>query len=298
MMKTPIWFLIPLMLVMAALAWMLFFSAPETPSVAVPMVDAPAAPLATTPVPEVRFPVPEAETNVDDSAAPVAAPLPPLGESDPAFRAALLARYGEVPLGRWLMPNALIPRIVVSLDSLDQPASIALRMRPLAHVPGLFVVAGEGRQLAISEDNARRYDPYVELLMAVDADALAALYFGYYPLFQQAYEDLGYPGLHFNDRVVDILDHLLETPVLAAPPALKRPKVLYQFADAETEARSWGQKTLIRIGPAHQRQVMQQLDALRTAITRVPGAATRVAADDDEAPALEANQTDALDATP
>ena len=38
------------------------------------------------------------------------------------------------------------------------------------------------------------------------------MYKQYYPLFQQAYVDLGYPEGYFNDRLVEVIDHLLATP--------------------------------------------------------------------------------------
>ena len=41
---------------------------------------------------------------------------------------------------------------------------------------------------------------------------MAVVYERLYPLFQQAYEDLGYPGKYFNDRLVEVIDHLLQTP--------------------------------------------------------------------------------------
>jgi len=48
--------------------------------------------------------------------------------------------------------------------------------------------------------------------MTLDNHKLIAVYVEYYPLFQQAYDDLGYPSAYFNDRLVEVIDHLLETP--------------------------------------------------------------------------------------
>ena len=50
---------------------------------------------------------------------------------------------------------------------------------------------------------------------SVDTGRLAALYVRFYPLFQQAYRDLGYPNGYFNDRLVEVIDHLLVTPEIA-----------------------------------------------------------------------------------
>ena len=49
----------------------------------------------------------------------------------------------------------------------------------------------------------------------------AALYRRLYPLFQQAYAELGYPTGHFNDRLVEVVDHLLAAPEPTQPPAVQ-----------------------------------------------------------------------------
>jgi len=103
-------------------------------------------------------------------------------------------------------------------------------------------------------------------VQAADVKSLAALYRRLYPLFQQAYEDLGYPGKYFNDRLVEVIDHLLETPEIAAPIPLEQPRVFYTYADASLEARSAGQKLLIRMGPANARIVKAKLRELRAEI--------------------------------
>ncbi|MGH8487811.1 MAG: DUF3014 domain-containing protein, partial [Gammaproteobacteria bacterium] len=41
---------------------------------------------------------------------------------------------------------------------------------------------------------------------------------------------------------------------------------LYQFADPEVEKRSWGQKTLIRMGPANAAAVKAKLREIRASI--------------------------------
>jgi len=42
-------------------------------------------------------------------------------------------------------------------------------------------------------------------------------YFKLYSLFQQSYEDLGYPGQYFNDRLVEVIDDMLRAPEVQAP---------------------------------------------------------------------------------
>ena len=96
---------------------------------------------------------------------------------------------------------------------------------------------------------------------------LGALYIRYYPLFQEAYEDLGYPGQYFNDRLVQVIDHLLQTPEVRGPIQLKQGRVFYEYADPALEARSAGQKLLLRMGAANEALVKQKLRELRVVVT-------------------------------
>ncbi|HQT27434.1 MAG TPA: DUF3014 domain-containing protein, partial [Burkholderiales bacterium] len=82
----------------------------------------------------------------------------------------------------------------------------------------------------------------------VDAGKLVEIYIRLYPLFQQAYEELGYPKKYFNDRLMTALDNLLDAPDAREPVRLVRPKVFYLFADQDLEDRSIGQRILMRVG--------------------------------------------------
>jgi hypothetical protein len=103
----------------------------------------------------------------------------------------------------------------------------------------------------------------VKLAQAVDAKQLVALYVYFYPLFQQAYEELGYPKKYFNDRLVEAIDDFLAAPEVSGPVKLVRPKVMYEFADPALEALSAGQKILIRMGPENAALIKTKLRDLR-----------------------------------
>ena len=53
----------------------------------------------------------------------------------------------------------------------------------------------------------------------VEAKRLVAAYVQLYPLFQAAYQELGYPHGYFNDRLVQAIDDLLATPDVAGAAA-------------------------------------------------------------------------------
>jgi hypothetical protein len=107
----------------------------------------------------------------------------------------------------------------------------------------------------------------IAMVERIDMLEIASFYRRYYPLFQDAYDRLGNPrARYFNDRLIDVIDHLLATPVPDEPLALARPKVLYVYADPELEALSSGQKAMLRIGRENAARVKAQLREFRSAI--------------------------------
>jgi hypothetical protein len=86
-------------------------------------------------------------------------------------------------------------------------------------------------------------------------------------LFQDAYVALGYPDGYFNDRLVEVIDHLLETPEVNDPIELVRPHVLYEYSDPNLEALSSGQKLLLRMGSDNAARIKGTLRELRVLVT-------------------------------
>ena len=81
------------------------------------------------------------------------------------------------------------------------------------------------------------------------------------------YEDLGYPNAYFNDRMIDVINHLIATPEVNDPIILHRPHVLYEFIHPELEALSSGQKILIRLGSRNSIKVKQFLIEFKALIS-------------------------------
>ena len=195
------------------------------------------------------------------------APLPPLADSDGPLGAAVATLLKSATLPELFYPDRLAHRWVATIDNLPRE-QVAAEVRALRPPGGPLATRGEDASLAIAPDNAARYARYMELLAAVDVGQAAALYRRFYPLLQQAYEDLGYPGQYFNDRVVAVIDHLLATPDVAEPIRLVHPSVMYKFADPKLESLSAGQKAMLRIGRDNAAAVKAKLRALRAEIAR------------------------------
>lgn len=206
---------------------------------------------------------------VSESAAsrPNLVPLPPLDESDEYLKIEIVDIFGE-SVEDLLAESGLIERIVATIDSLPR-SHVAERIRPVGRLASPFLVDGldTSGMDRISPDNYRRYDILVGMVAAADQQHIAELYRRYYPLFQKAYVELGYPDGYFNDRLVEVIDHLLETPDVVDPVAVIRPHVLYEYEDARLEALSSGQKLLLRMGNEHATTVKNALRSLREQVT-------------------------------
>jgi hypothetical protein len=132
------------------------------------------------------------------------------------------------------------------------------------------VANGDEVHATLDPQNFARYRPMVAVVDKLDMQRLASVYIRFYPLFQDAYQDLGYPNGYFNDRLVQVIDSLLAAPTPAGPVDLVRPNVMYMFADPALEARPAGQKLLIRMGPENAEAIKAKLKELRAAITAAP----------------------------
>lgn len=242
------------------------------PAVVVP-AQAPAEPepaLLTGPQPT-EYPIEAIET----PAAPPAPALPALADADPYMGKAVTGLLGRKNVLTFMQLDGFARRIVATVDNLAR-SHVAPALWPVNPTPGRFGTLGEpgttGQQ--INPDNSLRYTPFVLFVESIDPAKAVALYVQLYPLFQQTYEELGYPGRYFNDRLVAVLDHLLATPVPAETPrvalvdvkgpiASVRPWVRYEFVDPKLQAMSSGQKILLRMGPVNHRRLNAQLIEIR-----------------------------------
>jgi len=236
--------------------------APAAPATPPSAPEQPAAPAVAAPAPEIEHPV-EAPKAPPGEIVP---PLPGLRDSDPAARDELIGLFGAKAFAAYFYPEKIILRIVATVDNLPRHAAPA-RMMPVKPVAGQFEILGSDEQTVISPKNAARYTPYVRIAQAVDAKKLVAVYSRFYPLFQEAYRQLGYPNGYFNDRLIQCIDDLLAAPEPDGPIKLAQPKVLYEFADPDLEARSAGQKIMIRMGLDNERKIKAKLREIRSALT-------------------------------
>lgn len=189
--------------------------------------------------------------------------LPPLDGSDAGIASALSGLTGGDELPALLVRPQIVARIVATIDTLPRH-ELGSRMLPLRTPKGSFVTHEVDGQILMDQRNEARYAPYMQLVGQIDPQTVVTWYVRNYPLFQQAYQQLGYPKGYFNDRLVAVIDDLLAAPESAQPAALVHSKGGYAYADPTMESLSAGQRLLLRTGSTNEAKIKVKLRAIRS----------------------------------
>lgn len=213
---------------------------------------------------------------IDALAAPDAA-LPALADSDARVMKALAELLGGKNASAYLRSDGMVRRFVATVDNLAREHAPASAW-PVQPTGQRFITEGpQGGVQTIAANNAARYNGMVLLAETVDPAKAATVYARLYPLFQKAYEELGFPGRYFNDRLIAVIDHLLQAPEPSGPVQVRlvevkgdvpsqRPWVRYEYVDPKLESLSSGQKIMVRMGPENERKLKASLRGFRQQI--------------------------------
>jgi hypothetical protein len=241
----------------AALVYFLVLKKPEKP--------APAAPA----IPETAAPAVEDKAPARPGLEPLAFPAVPLAASDAAVREFAAALSVDPEFAKWLLTKDLIRKFVVSVDN------VANGLSPKSHIDffalkGGFRVARTRQGTFVDPASYTRYATVVGIIQSLDATAAARLYRATEPLIQEAYNELGYPGVDFDDTLIRAMGELLETPVVDGSIRLE-PKVLsFAMTDPALEGLSAAQKQLLRLGPKGVQAAHDKVLALAAALGIAP----------------------------
>lgn len=235
---------------------------PPAPVVVEEAPPAEADALVRNPLPE-PAPLPEP----DPFTALLPDPLPALDASDAVMLKLAEFLLGQPELLALIVPQEVIRRIVITVETLPT-RSVPQNRLPLTPPEGRFLAVKDGEAWVIDGANFARYGRHAALMGRLDARRVVDAYVHLYPLFQNAYRELGNPKAYFNDRLILAIDDLLATPEVRGPLRLIQPTVFYQYADPQIEALSAGQRLLLRMGPANAAAIKEKLAELRRELLR------------------------------
>lgn len=220
----------------------------SAPAVAAVSSDTPVA-VAPTPIEVPAVAVPETpEIN-----------LPPLNESDSFVLDGLRAMQNGVALVRLLANEQLVRKFVVYVENVSRGGfpQTELPYRPLGKE---MPVSNIDDNLYVMDPSAHaRFDDVVNTFVALDTQQAMVFYRALSPLFQQAYAEIGFRDVNFDDTMRRALTRVISASDVEGPLQLVKPKVMYLYADSRIETLSAVNKQLVRLGPENSEKLKDKL---------------------------------------
>lgn len=194
-------------------------------------------PVELAPEPELN----EDETNVIE--------LPTLTDSDPFVFEILQTLQNGMALVNALAEDQIVRKFVVFVENISRGEF------PQTGLP----YKGLGQEMPVSEidDNLfvmdqvahSRFDQVVSTFVETDTDSAVIIYHMLSPLFQQAYAEIGFRNVSFDETLRAAINNVLRTTNMEGPYQLVKPSVMYLYADSSVENLAEVHKQLLRIGP-------------------------------------------------
>ena len=231
---------------------------PDEP-VAEVLIQAPVVPEAV--IPEAVEPEPEPQT----SSVSTPPPLPKLDNSDDFIRERLLLISNKPEFAKWVKTDDLLRRTASYADGLSNGVLLS-KIFPLSAPEGKFATHSSDGTIWLNAGNYERYDRTINTLISLPMDSMAKMFHFTRPLLENAFSEMGYNPRQMDGIILQAIDVILATPIVAEPIRLTRDSVVYKFADPALESLLPLQKQLLRTGPENTKRIQQQAKALREAL--------------------------------
>jgi hypothetical protein len=188
------------------------------------------------------------EEPVEETAANVVQ-LPTLNNSDSFVFDGLRAMQNGAAIVQLLAQDQIVRKFVVFVENISRGEfpQTGLPYRALGQE---MPVRNIDENLFIMEESAHaRFDDIVQTFVSMDTDAALTLYRTLSPLFQQAYAEIGFRNVSFDDTLRSAINNIVRTTNMEGPYQLVKPSVMFLYADASIENLQEVHKQLLRIGP-------------------------------------------------
>ena len=223
------------------------------------VIQAPVVPEAV--IPEAVEPEPEPPT----SSVSTPPPLPKLDNSDDFIRERLLLISNKPEFAKWVKTDDLLRRTASYADGLSNGVLLS-KIFPLSAPEGKFATHSSDGTIWLNAGNYERYDRTINTLTSLPMDSMAKMFHFTRPLLENAFSEMGYNPRQMDGIILQAIDVILATPIVAEPIRLTRDSVVYKFADPALESLLPLQKQLLRTGPENTKRIQQQAKALREAL--------------------------------
>lgn len=191
--------------------------------------------------------------------------LPSLDNSDAmaltaAQQLSALPQYASL-----LVKEEIIRNLVVFVDNFSRGELVA-NFSPLSKPSEPFSIMEVERKIFLNPESYNRYNLYAEIINSINIESAINQYRTLKPLFDEAYQEIGYPDESFDNRLYEAIELVLYTPIIREPIALVAPSAMYKFADPELEALPDAQKLLMRMGPDNILKLRAKMQQIQTAL--------------------------------
>ena len=252
--------------IVSYLAYTLMQDDPKSTVVSTPIeIPAPEPVETPPPIPEPEVEVVEEVEMAEPSPEVVEKPafiLPRLDDSDGLIRDGVVTLTRHEGINYWVRPSELVRKIVVLVDNAAN-GGIAREAASVLGPDQPFVAKQLSEKVSLMDDvSYARYNQVTDVFVSLDSRRAAEFYQLLEPLFQEAYDELGYPDKKFNTALFAAIGRLLETPVIEGPVRLVRPVVMYEYEDPRLESLAGAQKQMLRMGPRNTKLIQAKLSEL------------------------------------
>ncbi|MEQ8956055.1 MAG: DUF3014 domain-containing protein [Gammaproteobacteria bacterium] len=185
--------------------------------------------------------------------------LPPLNSSDSFVFENLRESQNGTALLRFLADTQIVRKFVVFVENISREEFPQTDL-PYRAMQQEMPVRNLDENLYVMEASAHdRFNGAVNAFVAIDTEHALALYRVLSPLFQQAYAEIGFRNVNFDDTLRQAVNNVLQARNIEGPFQLVKPSVMYLYADSNIENLSAVQKQLIRLGPENSARLKEKL---------------------------------------
>ncbi|MDO6640298.1 DUF3014 domain-containing protein [Shewanella sp. 5_MG-2023] len=253
--------------VLLAAAGYFYFSGDKEPEVEAPIPvqlpePMPEQPIEQEPIEEVIVEVIEPTIIETPEPEVVVEPLPALTESDDFVAQKTIDMADGMTIEPLLVKKDIARQFVVFVDNMAQ-GEVIHKASPLKGPKDKFTVSEITNKTYLNPDSYHRYDLYANMVSDMNDEQLINTYKELMPIFDEAFAELGYSDMSFDERMQQAFEMILSAPIIEDPIELSSISVNYQFVDPKLEALPNVQKFMVRMGPDNSRKIKTAIRKLQ-----------------------------------